>query len=382
MANLRVNAFGRGINQLAFGVGAAATPTVMDGFYRSAEFDISGVDPNTHIGPYTFFYAGRNGAIVAGGDSGGPSFIEEFDHPSSPQRKLEWRLLGVHSSCTTTCLEGQSCSLPTPPWRWVKAVSMCWDAAVWRVRESILATIEDVPPDTTFIGTFPPPQSGVRPTFIYMVNADGRLLWARHDGAQRGDGANSLGAWVGPRPVGRGWDGMRTVFGGGGNSIYNIDRDGLLRWYQHNGFNTGAGLEDPSAWAGRTDVGRGWGDMQHVFPGGNGIIYTITDDGILRWYKHNGFLTGVGLETPGAWEGPKNVGRGWGGLKHVFSGGDGIIYTIADDGILRWLKHNGFQTGAGLETPGAWEGPKNVGRGWGDVVHVFALMPSDPSPVK
>jgi hypothetical protein len=122
---------------------------------------------------------------------------------------------------------------------------------------------------------------------------------------------------------------MQTVFGGGGNSIYNIDRDGLLRWYQHNGFSTGAGLEDPSAWAGRTDVGRGWG-----------------------------------------------------GLKHVFSGGDGIIYTIADDGILRWLKHNGFRTGAGLETPGAWEGPKNVGRGWGDVVHVFALMPSDPSPVK
>jgi hypothetical protein len=62
----------------------------------------------------------------------------------------------------------------------------------------------------------------------------------------------------------------------------------------------------------------------------------------------------------------------------VFSRGDGIIYPIADDGILRWLKHNGFRTGAGLETPGAWEGPKDVGRGWGEVMHVFALMPSDP----
>ena len=50
-----------------------------------------------------------------------------------------------------------------------------------------------------------------------------------------------------------------------------------------------------------------------------------------------GFRTGAGLTTPGAWEGPKDVGLGWGNLKHVFSPGrDGIIYAIADDGILRW----------------------------------------------
>ena len=222
-----------------------------------------------------------------------------------------------------------------------------------------------------FTGTFPPTRRGGGPTFIYMVNADGRLLWARHDGAERGDGLATPGAWVGPRPVGRGWDGMKTVFGGGGNSIYFIDGDGLLKWHQHNGFNTGAGLEVPSAWSARKDVGRGWGGMKHVFAGGNGVIYTIADDGILRWYKHNGFLSGAGLDTPGAWQGPKDVGRGWAGLKHVFSGGNGIIYTIADDGILRWYKHNGFLTGAGLDTPGAWEGPKDVGRGWGDMKHVF-----------
>jgi hypothetical protein len=175
---------------------------------------------------------------------------------------------------------------------------------------------------------------------------------------------------------------VEAVFGGGGNTIYFIGSNGLLKWSQHNGFNTGAGLEDPSAWSGPKDVGRGWQGLQHVFSGGNGIIYTIADDGILRWYKHNGFRTGAGLETPGAWEGPKDVGRGWGEVLQVFSGGDGIIYTISDDGILRWLKHNGFRTGAGLATPGAWEGPKDVGRGWGEVLQVFALMPSDPPPVR
>ena len=100
-------------------------------------------------------------------------------------------------------------------------------------------------------------------------------------------------------------------------------------------------------------MGRGWEGLKHVFSSGeDGIIYTIAEDGILRWLKHNGFRIGAGLETPGAWEGPKDVGRGWEGLKHVFSGDageDGVIYTIGKDGILRWLKHNGFRSGAGLE---------------------------------
>ena len=105
------------------------------------------------------------------------------------------------------------------------------------------------------------------------------------------------------------------------------------------------------------------------------FIYVVKADGRLVWLRHNGAKFGDGLETPGAWDGPKDVGRGWGDLHHVFPGGNGIIYTIADDGILRWLKHNGFRTGAGLEDPTAWEGPKDVGRGWGDATHVFALMP-------
>jgi hypothetical protein len=222
------------------------------------------------------------------------------------------------------------------------------------------------------LDSFPPSGLGGLPVFIYFVNPDGRLMWARHNGAENGDGLATPGAWVGPRPVGRGWSEAEAVFSGGGNSIYLIGSNGLLRWFRHNGFNTGAGLEDPSAWLGGNDVGRGWHGLQHVFPGGNGIIYTIADDGILRWYKHNGLFTGVGLETPGAWEGPKDVGRGWGGLQHVFSGGNGIIYTISDDGILRWLRHNGFRTGAGLTTPGAWSGPKDVGRGWGNLKHVFS----------
>jgi hypothetical protein len=85
------------------------------------------------------------------------------------------------------------------------------------------------------------------------------------------------------------------------------------------------------------------------------------------------------LDVPGSWEGPKDVGRGW-DVKHVFSKCDGIIYAIGTDGILKWFRHNGFKTGAGLDVPGSWEGPKDVGRGWQDFISVFSLIPSTPVP--
>jgi hypothetical protein len=57
-----------------------------------------------------------------------------------------------------------------------------------------------------------------------------------------------------------------------------------------------------------------------------------------------------------------------------------FIYVIANDGILKWFRHNGFKTGAGLDVPGSWEGPKDVGRGWQNFISVFSLIPSTPVP--
>src|SRR5689334_7876084 len=69
------------------------------------------------------------------------------------------------------------------------------------------------------------------------------------------------------------------------------------------------------------------------------FLYGITENGTLRWYKHNGFMLGEGLDDshfPPWWEGPNDVGFAWQGLKQVFSGGDGIIYGVAPDGTLKW----------------------------------------------
>lgn len=50
--------------------------------------------------------------------------------------------------------------------------------------------------------------------------------------------------------------------------------------------------------------------------------------------------------------------------------GDGVIYAIAGDGILKWYKHTGYRDGTFT-----WEGPKNVGNGWQGFSKVVSLLP-------
>lgn len=142
-------------------------------------------------------------------------------------------------------------------------------------------------------------------------------------------------------------------------SLYGIDTHGNLYCYQHTGYFTGAAV-----WQYGTIVGTGWGGFTQVFSG-SGVIYGITGSGQLLWYRHDGFDTCDGTSTAGAWEGAKVVGGGWGGFKQVFAGADGVIYAIDGSGNLFWYRHDGYLTGAGAYTPGAWEGPKRVGTGWG-----------------
>jgi hypothetical protein len=221
------------------------------------------------------------------------------------------------------------------------------------------------PPASPESGGFFPGKAS-RPTFLYGVDAKGQLTWFRQDDSD-------TGAFIGPaRPVGRGWGDATAVFAGGGDVIYTVTPAGTLRWFRHNGYYTGGGLEQPDNWKGGNDVGRGWAGVGDIVPGGDGVIYVIEPDGTLRWHRHLHFLSGHGLETPGAWAPSRPVGRGWTNYRQVFSGGDGILYVIAKDGTLNWYRHKGYLTGAGLETPGAWEGPKPVGRGWGDVTHAFS----------
>ncbi|WP_129338504.1 tachylectin-related carbohydrate-binding protein [Cellulomonas endophytica] len=207
------------------------------------------------------------------------------------------------------------------------------------------------------------------PAFVYGVEPDGDLLWYRHDGAETGGGA---GTWRGPARVGVGWGSALHVVPGGGDVLYVVDAGGLLWWYQHRAFNTGDGLERADSWAERRLVGRGWGGFRTIFSGGDGVLYAVDAEGRLQWYRHHGVATGAGLDVPGSWSGPHEVGTGWGTARHLFSAGDGILYAVMPDGVLRWYRHVGHADGRGLGSPGAWAGPVDVGTGWGDVTAVFS----------
>jgi hypothetical protein len=356
MANLSVLAYGRGIDQLALD-GTPPTPVQSSNAYRSAQFDISSIDPySTSVDASTFAFAGDLGVTIAGGDSGGPAYVLEWDDALSPRRELEWQLIGVHSRCyDVSCVDGEKCGDSAPnPWQWVTAIETCADAAIKPIRQSILDTIRELPapPNSGSFDTTPLREAAM----FYAIQANGELVWYRSD--VRGDQRS----WLGPNTVGYGWDSFVDVIGAGGDRFYARTTSGDLLWYEHKGFNTGT-----FDWNGAIKVGWGWQGFSRIVGGGNGTIYAITPEGELYWYRHYGFQHG-GTESRD-WAAPTRVGTGWHSFKTVFSAGNGILYAIKPNGQLLWYRHEGHADGSPT-----WEGPVVVGTGWNELLQVFAAQ--------
>ncbi len=163
----------------------------------------------------------------------------------------------------------------------------------------------------------------------------------------------------GPKVVGTGWQNFRSVIPAGQAGFYALTPDGVLKWYRHDGFNDGT-----PAWKGPVDVGTGWNSFQKIVAAGDGVLYGIGADGSLRWYRHT---DAADASSPAHWQGPQVVGQGWGDFAHVFSTGEGVIYAITKDGRLMWYRHAGYLTGAPQ-----WQGPKQVGSGWANFTSVFS----------
>ena len=127
-----ITTYGRGIHVLATGSGPTATPSQSDGEYRHATTRIDRVE-----GSLYWFPANENYQIIAGGDSGGPSFVRS-------QRGME--LAGVHSDCRIYCLPGKVCK---NDWQWVMGIPECADAPVALVASEIRKIISERRIDVT-----------------------------------------------------------------------------------------------------------------------------------------------------------------------------------------------------------------------------------------
>jgi N,N-dimethylformamidase len=207
---------------------------------------------------------------------------------------------------------------------------------------------------------------------LYGIAATGELLW--------------YPAWTDPatppnladgRQIGVGWAGFDHVFPGGDGILYAVHSDGALLWYRdlfRNGTNAPDGSFGWDANSGN-QIGQGWTGFANLFSGDNGIIYAIRPDGPLLWYQD---LNRDGSNAPDGSSGwaansGHQIGSGWSGFRHVVPGGGGIIYLVNAKGELLWYRdefRNGSNDPSGATGWAAASGSK-VGSGWDFFTHLF-----------
>ena len=363
--------------------------------------------------------------MVAGGDSGGPSFVKGRSSSAFGATDM---IAGVHSLCNVLCADGKNCSIGAPnPWQWVTSVPTCADAAIAPLWPQISKLLEPSFSNQTFDTSLS--KDGLN--ILYTVDQDGTLTWRQHNIRYPNGSTVAVHTFSAPKAVGSGWaGGHRDVMAMGQLGIYSLLDDGTLRWNWHLGFADGS-----VSWRNSQDLAKGltgfkqivaqdkgvvygllpgdpgifWGyttnydqkkgapsttvslrlnpeninfaAFKKVFGGGNGVLYAIDYAGNLLWMKHNFYLSPIpdpGFRIPGSaldqarrapWSGPVVIGSGFSGVTQAFSSGEGHIYYITENGALVWRRHVGWKDG----TP-KWDNPNSyvIANGWGSYKFAFA----------
>jgi hypothetical protein len=421
MTNMTIRMFGRGINEFS----SNGSPSKMDSQYRDGVIDV------TKTTSSTYSFDAKGGVMVAGGDSGGPSFVK--GRSSSAFGAVDM-IAGVHSSCKTECADGKDCGSeddPENPWRWVASTPTCTDAAIGPLWPRISKLL-----DPSFQGgKFDTGAGADEFQTLYTVSQDGTLTWRRHY-IRYPNGRNNFPThtFSEPKKVGTGWaGGHRDVIAMGQIGIYSLLDDGTLRWNWHLGFNEGSfrwldSVELAKGLRGFTeliaqdegiiyariqnDPGIFWGATKNydkkkgppsttiamrltpeninfaaftkVFAGGKGVFYGVDRAGKLYWMRHNFYqspLPDPGIRVPGnpqyeqwrrQWSGPVEIGSGLGTPENAFSPGDGHIY-YSFLGHLFWDRHVGWENGTKKWERGAWT-TISISSSWGNYKFAFARI--------
>ena len=149
-----------------------------------------------------------------------------------------------------------------------------------------------------FRHVFVTPQEGRESTSrltVYGVAQNGDLLWYSYNGNGESDRSGSRG-WHpnSGNPVGNGWQGFLQLFGAGG-AIFGVHESGDLLWYSYHG----DGESDRSGALGwhpnsGNPIGNGWQGLRTVFGGANDsdgfgvVVYAVAQNGDLLWYRYDG----------------------------------------------------------------------------------------------
>lgn len=199
----------------------------------------------------------------------------------------------------------------------------------------------------------------------------GNWLWYWHQGSEQTPptdqwtGPNSVGTWINSEPQIK-W----MHFSGGYGVVYGIVvsnvpsdfEEGDLYWNRLNGYQSGQG-----AFSTAQRIGNGWNSFSHVFSGSEGIIYGVRPNGVLRWYNHTGWASGANT-----WDEPRdlNTNVDWSQFERIISGGEGVIYGILANGAMLCYRHLDWRSGGDR-----LEGPISVGSIWRFYRPLFAAQP-------
>jgi len=229
----------------------------------------------------------------------------------------------------------------------------------------------------------------------YAIKPDGGLFWYKDTDRGGQNGAKAERGWApgSGNQISFGWEKFRDVFAAGDGIFYAITFNGTLHWYQDTDREGRNGAQAARGWApgSGNQISFGWEQFRHVFSSGVGFeetghFYAITDDGKMRWYKDTDRSGNNGAQAERGWApGSGNqISFGWEKFRHVFSGDGGIIYAITPEGTLHWYRdtdgrgqngaqaERGWAPGSGNQISFGWEKFRHVFSGGGGIIYAIA----------
>ncbi len=194
---------------------------------------------------------------------------------------------------------------------------------------------------------------------VYAIQADGLLYWYRHLGWQTG--AVSWANGGAGLQIGADWHQFTTVLAAADGEFFAFRADGTLRWYRYilSNANTGAGGWHPAS---GSVIGSGFDRFTRIFGGFDNVLYCEDGSGNLYWYRYSAGNGSVGWANGGN---GLQIGSGWRPFVEVWADPGGVVFGIYQTGNLFWWRRvvQNSSTGAGY-----WVNNGNgivVGTGWG-----------------
>jgi hypothetical protein len=168
---------------------------------------------------------------------------------------------------------------------------------------------------------------------LYVIWDDGTVYWYQDRGSTAlgipNHGTISFARGGVGAQLATGWPKFREAAYCGDGTIYALDEEGNLRWYQDLARN------GTVRWAARSGdiVKRGW--SRHRIIAGDaktGDIYAVDEDGNLHWIHIESSAGARSFDD-------RVIATGWNAFSAIFCGGGGILYAVLPNGTMKWYQH-------------------------------------------